>query len=230
MNLRNLFTIGLLALSALTHAQITEGVDYTVLSQPITPLEKNKNKIEIVEFFSYTCSHCRNLDPIYRKHMKTFAPDIAVRTEQVIWSDAEINLAKISSTVTQTNTKNQLNPAIFKALFDEQINLIDPVTFQNWLKKQPGIDTKKFLDVYNSFTTSSDANRMKDLTNNYGINSTPRLIVDGKYQIAITSNFQQVMTVLDELIEKVRKEKNIPLPKALAAPKVTSPALILGTK
>ncbi len=229
MNVRSFLAIGLLALSTLAQAQLVEGEDYTVLSQPMTPLDKNKDKIEILEVFSYTCNHCRDLDPIYRKHIKTFSSDIAVRTEQVVWGDSDINLAKIASTVAQTKTKNQLNAAIFTALFDEQINLTDPGTFQSWLKKQPGIDTKNFLDIYNSFSTNADANRMKEFTTHYGINSTPRLIVGGKYQVTLISNFNQVMVVLDELIEKVRKERNMPDPKAQSFPKVSSPAMILGS-
>ena len=229
MNVRSFLAIGLLALSTLAQAELVEGKDYTVLTQVMTPLDKNKDKIEILEVFSYTCSHCRDLDPIYRKHMKTFSSDIAIRTEQVIWGESDLNLAKIASTVAQTKTKNQLNAAIFTALFDEQINLTDPATFQSWLKKQPGIDTKNFLDIYNSFSTSADANRMKEFTTNYGINSTPRLIVDGKYQVTLVSNFNQVMVVLDELIEKVRKERNIPDPKGQSLPKISSPAMILGS-
>lgn len=222
MNLRNLFMITLFSVSAFSQAAIVEGQDYEVLAKPVTSLEENKNKIELLEVFSYVCSHCRDLDPIYRNHLKKLTPDVATRTEHVVWGEQEAALAKISAAVGQTKTGNQLNAPIFKALFTDKVMLADPTTFQDWVKKQPNIDTQNFLNAYNSFGVSSDVGRMKQFTEEYKIDSTPRLVVGGKYQVILKGDFYAVMKVVDELIEKVRAERKMPDPKTLPVPKLSS--------
>ena len=53
----------LFALSAgLARAQMVEGKNYQRLSTPV-PVETGK-KIEVIEFFSFGCPHCADLEPI----------------------------------------------------------------------------------------------------------------------------------------------------------------------
>ncbi len=212
-----------LVTGAFAQSALVEGQDYTVVSPSVVPLDQNKDKIEIVEFFSYTCSHCRNLDPILRNYAKTLPQDTAFRSEQIFWNEVpDASLTKLKSTVTKLHLENQLNPAIYKALFDDHVEIWQPQTLTEWLNKQPGIDSKAFMDIYNSFATTADMNRMKELTERHGINATPAVIVGGKYQVKNPQNIQ----LISALVEKVRKERNMPDPQTLPTPKASSPAII----
>ena len=54
----------LMLVARLAHAGLVEGVgkDYTRLAAP-QPVA-NAKKVEVIEFFSYTCVHCYALDPL----------------------------------------------------------------------------------------------------------------------------------------------------------------------
>lgn len=194
-------------------AAIVEGQDYEVI--PTVKPQANPNKIEVLEFFGYFCIHCKNLDPILRKHTPTFASDTYVRSAHVVWEPDMMTFARITSAVNSTGMKNQANPAIFSAMFDQKINLSDEKTFKEWALKQPSFDGKKLVAAYDSFSSQTDAKNMEKLTKEYQIEGTPTIIVGGKYKVIIR-DFNQSMSVTDELVEKVRQERNMTKPVAKA--------------
>ncbi len=200
-----------------------EGQDYTIVASSIAPLEQNKDKIEVVEFFSYVCSHCRNLDFVLREYAKKLPQDTVYRSEHIVWDEGMyMSLAKLKSTVSKLHLENQLNAQIYKALFDDKKEIFEPKILEAWLATQPGIDSKYFMEIYNSFATAADANRMKELTKKHEVNATPIVIVGGKYQVVDSRNMQ----LITALVEKVRKERNMSDPQTLFTPKASSPAII----
>lgn len=218
MKLKAWLLCGLFILSASAQAAIVEGKDYVVLSKPVPALDAKK--IEVTEFFSFTCVHCKDLDPILRNHAKTFPSDVRVRSEHIVWDDSTLALAKVQATINATNTQNVLSPLVFDAIFNKRINLADPSVLKDWIKQQKGFDTAKFLATYNSPKMDIDAKNMAKMTVEHNIDSTPRIIVGGKYEVRVPQQggFVAAMGIIDELIVKVQKErtpaKKATLPKS----------------
>ena len=52
------------------------GQQYARIKNPV-PVQTGK-KIEVIEFFSYGCPHCADLEPVMQGWMKTMPPDVAV--------------------------------------------------------------------------------------------------------------------------------------------------------
>ncbi len=204
-----IFIVALFTFSSWIYADaLIEGRDYEVVSRPFPSLAANKGKIEILEAYSFTCSHCRNFDPIIRAHIKTLKKDTVFRPEHVVWDkQAYRELARISATITQTQTHDILNPLVYKALFQDKIELYHPEIFKKWLKLQKGFDQKKFLAVYASSKTTKEVSRMEQLTHDFDLNSVPSIIVGGKYKVIRTINPQQTLDTIDQLVEKARQEQ-----------------------
>ncbi len=199
-------------------AAVQEGRDYTVLAQPIPQL--HNDKVEVLEFFSYTCVHCYRLDPILLKHSKTFAPDTYLRTEHVVWDPSMLGLARVAAAVNASGTKYEANPAIFNAMFEQKQDLGNPASFKAWAAQQKSFDSQKLLAAFDSPNNAIDAKRMQDLTQKFGIDATPTLIVGGKYRVQM-QDFNQGMKVVDELVAKVRQERGM----AAVAPRKTPPSI-----
>lgn len=184
----------------------TEGVDYTVLKKPI-PLLK-ADKIEVLEFFGYFCVHCYHLDPILLKHSKSFAQDTYLRTEHVVWDDSMRGLARVAAAVNGSGLKYQANPAVFHAVYKQNINLADVATFKQWAGKQKEFDGKKLIAAYDSSTNEAQAKKMEALTYQYNIDGTPTIIIDGKYQVKLKNeDWQAAMKIVDDLVVKARGER-----------------------
>ncbi|MDO5686768.1 MAG: thiol:disulfide interchange protein DsbA/DsbL [Neisseria sp.] len=221
MNIKSLITacvLGIFATAA--HAEIKEGTDYVLLKKPIPQL--NADKIEVTQFFAYFCIHCKNLDPVLLQHSRSFPQDTYLRNVHVVWDENAITMARIAAAVNASGTLYQANPAIFDAMFTRgadnrpTYNLNDPATFKSWAASK-GAWGNAVVRAFDSPTNLAEAKNMEKMTFEYGINSTPQVMVGGKYQLNLSNNFAADMSRLDELIAKVRKERNMATPKAKKA-------------
>ncbi|MCF7521170.1 thiol:disulfide interchange protein DsbA/DsbL [Neisseria sp. ZJ106] len=196
----------LVLLPALAQAAVV-GEDYTVLAKPIPQLQPNK--VEVLEFFGYFCVHCYHLDPILLKHSRSFAPDTYLRTEHVVWQPDMLGLAKVAAAVNRSGLKYQANPAVFKAVYEQKLDLADADEFRKWATAQKTFDGKRLWVAYQQPQTATVAKNMQKLTETYQISGTPTVIVGGKYQIKFDKGFPQGMKTMDELIAKVRAERGL---------------------
>ena len=194
-----------LAFSASAQAAV-EGVDYTVLNKPIP--QQDASKIEVLEFFGYFCVHCQNFDPVLLSYSKTFPKDVYLRTEHVVWMPEMLGLARVAAAVNASGLKYQANPAIFKAVHEQKINLADAATFKSWAAAQKSFDSKKLIAAYDAPASLAAAKKMQSLTETYRIEGTPDVIVGGKYRVIFSSDWANGQKIIGELINKVRQERS----------------------
>ena len=185
-------------------AALTEGVNYTVLSNPIP--QQQAGKIEVLEFFGYFCPHCAHLEPVLSEHIKTFKDDTYMRREHVVWGDEMKPLARLAAAVEMAGESDKANSHIFDAMVNQKINLADTDTLKKWLSEQTAFDGKKVLAAFEAPESQARAAQMEELTNKFQISGTPTVIVGGKYQVEF-KDWQSGMTTIDQLVDKVREEQ-----------------------
>ncbi|RQW28120.1 thiol:disulfide interchange protein DsbA/DsbL [Rhodobacteraceae bacterium CH30] len=195
--------LGAMVLSGFTQAAIVAGKDYNVLpkAQPTAP-----GKIGVVEFFSYSCIHCYNLEPVMASWKKSQPADVAVSREQVMWGKNMEGFVKLQATMKATGTEEKLHRPAFEAVMKQRINLGDEAVLAGWIAKQPGVDGKRFMETFKSFGMQAAVNRAAKLTRDYQVEGTPLVVVAGKYAVA-PAEPQRIVQVVDELVAKVRAEK-----------------------
>jgi thiol:disulfide interchange protein DsbA len=196
--------VAALSLTAAAQA-VEEGREYLRLKNP-QPVETGK-KIEVIEFFSYGCPHCADLEPILQNWMKTGMPaDVQLRRVPVMYQDRWIPLAKIYYTLEALGEEKRLSPDVFSALHSKGMSLWQDKTFFDWAASQ-GLDRKKVEDMYNSFAMSGKVNRARQAAEAYQIQSVPSFVVDGKYVTYKVSTHRAIPPTLDALIAKARAER-----------------------
>jgi len=195
----------LAALSLTAAAQsVDEGKEYLRLKNP-QPVETGK-KIEVIEFFSYGCPHCADLEPILQGWIKTMPADVQLRRIPVMYQERWIPLAKVYYTLEALGEDKRLSPEVFSALHSRGMSLWQDKTFFDWAATQ-GIDRKKVEDMYNSFAISGKVNRARQAAEAYQIQSVPSFVVDGKYVTYKVSSHRAIPSTLDALIAKARAER-----------------------
>lgn len=207
-SLRLLFATLCLALawSASAQAESQQGKQYTLVS-PAQPTETGKN-IEVLEFFSYACPHCNDLEPLLNPWVKKLPQDVTFRRLPAVFSENWMIYARIFYAFEAMGVLEKQHPAIFNAVHVQHINLGNEKTLLEWVGKQ-GLDSKKFAEVYGSFSVMNKAQRAKQLTRAYGITGVPSIAVEGAYLTSAsqTGSHEQMFPVLDELIKKVRQQR-----------------------
>ena len=141
------------AFGAAGAAEPVEGKDYVRLKNP-QPTETGK-KIEVIEFFSYGCPHCNDLEPILDAWIARLPPDVQFRRVPVMFQDRWRGLAKIYYTLDALGDEARLSPEVFKAIHSAGLPLYQDKAFFDWAAAH-GLDRAKVQDVYNSFAVNSE--------------------------------------------------------------------------
>jgi len=204
-----LAAVALAALAAFPAAAQTlvEGQQYIRLKNP-QPVDSGR-KIEVIEFFSYGCPHCRDLDPELVAWTKTMPADVEFRRVPVDYGREQwAVLAKIYYTLEAMGVEAKLTPEVFVALHDRKTPLFQDKAFFDWAATK-GLDRKKVEDTYGSFGVTSKFNRARAIAKNYNVQSVPLVIVDGKFQVSSdkVGSHAAMPAAIDQLIAKARAER-----------------------
>src|SRR5256885_10052335 len=146
------------AVTAAGAADLVEGKDYVRLKNP-QPVETGK-KIEVIEFFSYGCPHCSDLEPILDAWVAKLPPDVQFRRVPVMFQQRWEALARIYYTLDAMGDEARLSPEVFKAIHAANLPLYQDKAFFDWAAAH-GLDRTKVVEVYGSFAVTSRFNRAK---------------------------------------------------------------------
>lgn len=189
--------------------QPKQDVDYTVIANSTVTKSAKADKVNVKEFFAFTCIHCKDLEEPLGKLMSVNR-NIKLDKIYVIWNDdpAMKSFGKLNATIQVLNL-NKLYLPVFTAIFNRQ-NLTDPIILKNFLSSngfsKPQIDN--FFNVYNSFDVDAIVGKYKSMTLDpkYKIEGTPTIIVADKY-IVNAAPPAELIKVTNALVNKVKTEK-----------------------
>jgi thiol:disulfide interchange protein DsbA len=186
---------------------LEEGKNYTLVKNPL-PVESG-DKIEVLEFFSYGCPHCADLDPVLVQWQKTLPADVAFRRVPVGFGrESWDNLGKVYYTLEALGVEQKLTPEAFTAIHGNQANLSSPKAFFDWAAGK-GLDRKKVEDMYNSFAIAGKMNKANQAAKAYQVQSVPLVIVDGKFMTASdkVGSHANLPSAINALVAKAKTER-----------------------
>lgn len=201
--LKHALAIVFILFSTQVMADLVEGRDYKVISNP--QASSSGNKIEVLEFFFYGCSHCYHLHPELTAWEKKIPKDVVLTLVPTIFNPNWEPMAYTYYALEVLGKNHELHNALYDAWNVNNIDLSDENKISAFVA-QHGVDSKKFSEAYHSFGVQSKVMRSKQLTQSYVIRGTPTLIVDGKYMINGLQPADSIK-VMSELIDKARKER-----------------------
>lgn len=183
------------------------GKDYVELS-PAQAVDAPRGKVEIIEFFWYRCPHCANLEPELEAWAKRQPDHVLIRRQPAVLTDAWLPLTRAFYALEAVGHLDRLHAAVFTAIHRDRIDLNDANTFFDWASRR-GVDRKKLIEAYNSFSVNAKAARAKQLTARYKITGVPAFVVNGKYQTSayLTGGHKALFKVLDDLIEQEKGKR-----------------------
>lgn len=159
-------------------AEPKEGVDWKTIDPVRT--EAPGKKIEVVEFFMYTCPHCFALEPRISAWVKQNADKIHFRRMHFARNEKD-PLARAYVTLESMGMPEVASQKIFNAIHVDHKRLMreEDVTA---VVVSAGVDKAKYESVYKSFGVESKMKRMNAMIGQYkGVDSAPTLVIDGRY-------------------------------------------------
>lgn len=155
------------------------GTDYIVVDSKAA-VEAPTGKIEVVEFFWYSCPHCNAFEPSFEAWRKRVPKDVSVRLVPVAFRDDFAPQQRLFYALEAMGLLDKLHQKVFAAIHVEKQNLARGEQIADWIAKQ-GVDRAKFMEQFNSFSTSTKTSRATQLQNSYRIEGVPALGVAGRF-------------------------------------------------
>lgn len=187
----------------ISHAQADKGQYVTI--EPAQPSDTS-GKIEVLEFFAYTCSHCNAMEPMVEAWAKTLPENVVLKQVPVAFNASMADLQKLYYSLESLN-RLDLHPAVFKAIHDEKKRIYDAKAITDWVVSK-GVDRKAFEDVFNSFGINSKVMRADELAKVYKIEGTPSIAVGGQYVTSpsMTNSYEGAIAQAQKLVDMVSKK------------------------
>lgn len=204
-----------------TPAAPKSGVEYETLAQSLRT--DTGNKVEVIEFFSYSCPHCNALEPKLAIWLKQNADKVAFKRVHVAFHASDTSLQRLYLTLESMGLVEKYHQKVFDAIHDQQVSRLntDELVF-DWVEKN-GIERAKFMGVYRSFGAQAWVNRAQALVRAYNVESWPMIAIGGRYmtsphyasrgqphqhqhQHGEAELHQGALQVMDHLVAKAKSE------------------------
>ncbi len=194
--------------AAMAQAKAPEaGTDYLVVDKRAA-VEAPAGKIEIVEFFWYSCPHCSAFEPTFDAWSKRVPKDVAVRRVPIAFRDDFAPQQRLFYALEAMGLVDKLHAKVFAAIHVEKQNLTKGDAIADWVAKQ-GVDKTKFLEQFNSFSISTKTTRGTQLQNAYKVEGVPALGVAGRFytDATLAKSMERALQVAEFLAASIRSGK-----------------------
>ena len=187
-------------------AQAQSGTGYLTLKER-APVDAPAGQIEVLEFFSYGCSHCKNFEPMFNAWKKAAPKDVVVRMVHVGFQSSFEPLQRIYYALEAIGQVEPVHAKVFDALQTQRKRLDKPEVLFPWVAEQ-GVDRAKFEEAYKSFGVATKVRRAVQLQDAYKVEGTPALGIAGKYYTdgSMAGGFERMIQITNNLIAQERKK------------------------
>jgi thiol:disulfide interchange protein DsbA len=179
------------------------GVDYDLITPSLRT--RGTGKIEVVEFFAYSCGHCYNFEPALQQWKKGLADDVALLPTPAVWSAAMEPHARAFFTAQALGVLDTMHGVLFAAMHVDNKRLASESEIRA-LFVANGISAEDFNKAFNSFGVGSQVRQAQALAKSARVTGTPEIMVAGKYRVTARKAAGQgnMLKIADFLIEQER--------------------------
>jgi len=184
-----------------------DGREYRTLDKRV-PQDAPAGKIEVVEFFWYSCPHCNTFEPQLNAWSKKLPQDVVLRRVPVAFRDDFVPQQRLYYTLEALGKVDELHTKVFKAIHVDKQPTAKEDQILAWAEKN-GLDKAKFQEVYNSFSVSTKARKASQLQDAFKVEGVPALGVAGRWYTdgSMAGNMPRALQVTDYLLAEARKSK-----------------------
>ncbi len=170
------------------------------------PVDVPADKIEVIEFFWYSCAHCNTFEPELAGWLKKQAKDVVVKRVPVAFQDSFVPQQKLYYALEALGRLATLHDKAFHAIHVEKKAMNTDAKILEWALQQ-GLDEGKFLAAYNSFGVAGKVKRATELQEAYKVEGVPALGIAGRYYTdgSRAGSMSRALEITDALIASSRK-------------------------
>jgi len=202
---------GLLLASACTatgsseSAPYTEGTEYVTIPGPAHRYS-DEGKVEVVEVFSYGCIHCAHFAAIAEQMRKQLPKDVVFKLVPAAFNDQWLPYARAFYAAKKLGVQEQTHMALFQAKFGDNypISTLDELAD---FYAQHGVKREDFMRIATSDEVTAQIRKDSQLLQQWQIDGTPTVVVNGKYRSANIKTLEQLSALSQWLAKQALVKK-----------------------
>ncbi len=222
-------TTAILAVSALLLGTITAVTDPAAAVElelegqyeAIVPAQPTQypDKVEVVELFWYGCPHCYEFEPYLERWLAKKPPHVVFTRLPAVFANNRLWLlhAQAFYTAQALGVLDRVHGPLFEA-YHKAGRPLDTKERLAAFFVERGVPEADFERAWGSFGVQSKTRQAVALTQRYGVDGVPAVVVNGKYRTSgsLTGTFANTLKVVDALVAQEHR--------ALSAPRSTTDA------
>lgn len=176
------------------------------LYKPITPPQPtsaDEGMVEVIEIFSYGCSHCFRFEPMLERWVKNKPDNVKFVQMPAIFNDTLAMYARAFYVAEALDVLDKVHMPMFEAIHMQKRRMSSEAEIAS-LFAEHGVDQATFEKTFRSFAVEAKVRRAAELGKRYGLQATPSMVVNGKYitDPGMTNGFQGMINLIDTLVKK----------------------------
>jgi thiol:disulfide interchange protein DsbA len=182
------------------------GEDYIEVrgAQPFDPLA---GKVEVVEVFGYVCPACASFQPLVSAWKRKLPSDVRFTYVPALFGGIWDRYARAYYTSESMGLVDKTHDDLYNAIHIQQTlkgergqdSDQDIAAFY----ARHGADPQQFISTMASFSVDAKLNKAKQFAMRSGIDSTPSVVINGKYRVKGKS-FEDMLRIANQLIARER--------------------------
>lgn len=182
------------------------GDQYVTLPAPYQR-DSKAGKVEVVEVFSYACIHCAEFAPYADELRKSLPPGVDFKLVPAPFNDTWVPFARAYYAAKKLGLVDKTHDVLFQAKFRDQYPINSPDEIANFYAAH-GANRSEFMKIANSPEVDAKIKKDLSLIQDWGVDGTPTIVVDGKYRSANIGSFPQLVKLTQWLVQKELQVKS----------------------
>ena len=199
--------ISRLALAA-PAANYQMGKDYQKVSAPMTsPVVSTPGKVTVIEFFSYGCPWCYEVESSLPAWRKAHAKDVVLQRVPVEFEKGWDMYAKAYYLARSLGIEKKITPVLFRAIQKDNKKLTTVDSMVHFFVQQGVSQEMAQSALTHSLTIDAQLAKGIQLLQAYQVYVVPSFVVDGKYRTdlrAAGGKPKRLLAIVAYLIHKVQ--------------------------
>ncbi len=188
-------------------AGFVEGRHFRRISATSAP-NPTPGQVEVDEFFMYSCIHCFNLEPYVQAWLPNKPAYINFVRIPTTWNPTVELHAQAFYAAAALGKGEEMHEPFFESMHVDRNYLESQAEMRQFFARF-GVTDADFNSVFESFSVRSQVNRAKELGNRYAVESTPTIVIAGKYTTGTSEagSYERLFELIEALAARELQQR-----------------------
>ena len=164
--------------------------------------ELQTEPIVVEEFFTFSCEHCRNFDPLILDWAENLPDGVEFIQTHVAFTRTDDFLAKTFLVLSARNVVDENRQRLFAELHDKQNLFLSPDSIAEFIDGN-GLSKEAFLALYRGDRINRLAQEKQDHMVDVRVTRVPFVLVGNKYGVSVSLGRREAIDTIDFLVEEL---------------------------